>query len=389
MRARPDGIARFTALFGRAPEVAASAPGRVNLIGEHTDYNDGFVLPFAIAQRTAVLLAARTDDTVRLATTRRRSGGPRRPAELSLAGLEPGVPDGWAGYPAGVLWALARAGQRVGGMDLLVAGGVPVGAGLSSSAALETATALAVAARWDLPLTRPALAAVARSAEADYVGVPCGIMDQMAALCCTEGHALLLDTRTLETRSLPLQPAGAGLTLLVIDTAVRHTLGDTAYSQRRATCQAAAAELGVPALRDIDPAELPGALRRLADPVARRRVRHVVSENARVLTAAGLLDSGRLAAIGPELTDSHASLRDDYEVSCAELDTAVDAALAAGALGARMTGGGFGGCAIALVHEQAAAEVAGAVTAAFAAARFAPPRVFRTVPSAGAAAAKL
>src|SRR5262245_41607094 len=235
MVARPDGIAGFRALFGRAPEVIASAPGRVNLIGEHTDYNDGFVLPFAIAQRTTVLLAARTDDTARLATTRAGSGSPRRPVELPLAGLEPGVPNGWAGYPAGVLWALARAGHRVGGVDLLVDGGVPVGAGLSSSAALETAAALAVALRWDLPLTRPELAAIARAAEADYVGVPCGIMDQMAALSCMEGHALLLDTRSLETRSLPLQPAGVGLVLLVIDTAARHSLGDSAYRERRAT----------------------------------------------------------------------------------------------------------------------------------------------------------
>jgi galactokinase len=389
MRAQPAGIAGFTALFGRAPEVVASAPGRVNLIGEHTDYNDGFVLPFAIAQRTSVLLAARDDGTVRLATTRAQSSAPRRPIELPLAMLRPGMPAGWAGYPAGVLWALARAGHRVRGADLLVEGGVPVGAGLSSSAALETATALAVATRWELPLSRPALAEIARSAEADYVGVPCGIMDQMAALSCTEGHVLLLDTRTLEARSLPLRPAGAGLTLLVIDTAVRHSLGDTAYPERRATCQAAAAELGVPALRDIDPAQLPSALHRLTDPVARRRVRHVVGENARVLTVADLLDTGRLAAIGPELTRSHASLRDDYEVSCAELDTAVDAAVAAGALGARMTGGGFGGCAIALVREDAVAEVTGAVVAAFAAARFAQPRVFVTVPSAGAAAVRL
>ena len=389
MVARPDGIAGFRALFGRAPEVIASAPGRVNLIGEHTDYNDGFVLPFAIAQRTTVLLAARTDDTARLATTRAGSGSPRRPVELPLAGLEPGVPNGWAGYPAGVLWALARAGHRVGGVDLLVDGGVPVGAGLSSSAALETAAALAVALRWDLPLNRPELAAIARAAEADYVGVPCGIMDQMAALSCLEGHALLLDTRSLETRSLPLQPAGVGLVLLVIDTAARHSLGDSAYRERRATCEAAAAELGVPALRDIELPDLADAVRRLADPVAGRRVRHVVSENARVIDVAGLLDAGHLAAIGPELTSSHASLRDDYEVSCGELDAAVDAALAAGALGARMTGGGFGGCAIALVPEAAAEAVCGAVTEAFAAARFASPRFFATVPSAGATAAKL
>ena len=389
MRAQPDGIAGFAALFGRAPEVVASAPGRVNLIGEHTDYNDGFVLPFAIAQRTSVLLAARNDDTVRLATTRVRSDDPHRPVELALAGLRPGTPDGWAGYSAGVLWALARAGHVVGGADLLVDGAVPVGAGLSSSAALETATALAVATRWDLPLTRPALAAIARSAEADYVGVPCGIMDQMAALCCTEGQALLLDTRTLETRSLPLQPAADGLSLLVIDTAVRHSLGDTAYPERRATCQAAAAELGVPALRDVDPAELTAALDKLADPVVRRRVRHVVTENARVHRVAELLDTGRLAAIGRELTQSHVSLRDDYEVSCVELDTAVDAALAAGALGARMTGGGFGGCAIALVQEDAVGDVTSAVVAAFATAKFARPRVFGTEPSAGAVANRL
>jgi galactokinase len=280
MRARPDGIAG-TALFGRAPEVIASAPRPGEPDRRAHDYNDGFVLPFAIAQRTSVLLAARDDDTVRLATT--------RPSRCSLpsgraaaVGAAAGHPGRLGRIPSRGLWALAGAGTasaeqtcssmvRCGWRRAVLVG------------CAETATALAVATDGTAAEPASPWALSPAPAEADYAGVPCGIMDQMAALSCTEGHVLLLDTRTLETRSLPLQPAGAGLTLLVIDTTVRHSLGDTAYPERRATCQAAAAELGVPALRDIDPAKLPSALHRLADPVARRRVRHVVSENARVL----------------------------------------------------------------------------------------------------------
>ena len=380
--------AEFAARFGRPPEVAASAPGRVNLIGEHTDYNDGFVLPFAIGQRTSVLVAARGDPTVRLATTR-PDAGEHDTVELTLADLAPGAVTGWAAYPAGVLWALRAAGHRTGGFDLLVDGAVPVGAGLSSSAALETATALALATRWKLDLDRITLAMIARTAETDFVGVPCGIMDQMAALACTAGHALLLDTRTLGTRQLPLDLTGAGLALLVVDTTVRHALGETAYAERLATCRTAAAELGIPALRDLAPSDLPAALELLADPVARRRVRHVVTENARVLDVAQRLDADDLDAIGSTLTASHVSLRHDYEVSCPELDTAVDAALASGALGARMTGGGFGGCAIALVTQNRAAELMAGVNAAFAAAGHRPPRVFPAQPSAGATVQRL
>ncbi|MFD3696212.1 galactokinase [Streptomyces sp. NPDC058646] len=375
----------FRELYGYGPEGVWAAPGRVNLIGEHTDYNDGFALPFALPQRTEVAAARRTDGTLRLHSADVPSG----PVTLDLSALDPAHPpqgaDGWAAYPAGVAWALLDAGLPVSGADLHVRSDVPTGAGLSSSAALEVATTLALTDLYGLPLTRPELAALARRAENAYVGVPCGVMDQMASACATDGHALHLDTRSLDQRHIPFDCAAAGLRLLVIDTRVKHDLADGAYARRRASCHEAAAALGLPALRDLPYDGLEQALARLDDPVRRRRVRHVVTENERVVRIEELLRAGRLRETGPLLSEGHASLRDDYEVSCPELDLAVATADAAGAYGSRMTGGGFGGSALSLIDADAEPEVVRAVTRAFREAGHPPPRITPAAPSGGAA----
>ncbi|MFI5617059.1 galactokinase [Streptomyces sp. NPDC051567] len=374
----------FEKVYGYPPEGVWAAPGRVNLIGEHTDYNDGFVLPFALPQRTEVAAARRADGMLRLHSAYVPSGV----VTLEVTGLDPAHPpqgaDRWTGYPAGMVWALLDAGLPAGGADLHIRSDVPTGAGLSSSAALETATGLALTELYGIPLTRSALAVLARRAENAYVGVPCGIMDQMASACATEGHALHLDTRTLEQRHIPFDCASAGLRLLVVDTRVTHDLADGAYAQRRASCRAAAESLGIPTLRDLPYPELEQALGRLTDPVQRRRVRHVVTENERVARVGELLSAGRLRETGRLLTEGHTSLRDDYEVSCPELDLAVSTADAAGAYGSRMTGGGFGGSALALIDVDAEPEVTRALAEAFRRAGFAPPHVMAAEPSAGA-----
>ena len=371
----------FTALTGRPPEGIWSAPGRVNLIGEHTDYNDGFVLPFALPVRTAVAAARRSDGRLTVRSLQR----PGEVADLPVGALRPGHPGGSAAYVAGVAWALRAAGHSVGGLDLMIDGAVPAGSGLSSSAAIECATALAATALSGIRLPLANLARLAQRAENDFVGVPCGMMDQMASMLARGGHALFLDTRTGAVEHVPLDPAASDHVLLVIDTRVHHELADSAYADRFASCARAARLLGVTALRDVPQAGLPDALASLAAaPVLARRVRHVVTENARVLATVELLRAGRLAEIGPLLTASHASLRDDFEVSAPELDTAVAAALSTGALGARMTGGGFGGSAIALSPAARSAAVARAVTAAAGQAGYPAPAIGPAVPSAGA-----
>jgi galactokinase len=377
----------FREVYGQEPDGVWAAPGRVNLIGEHTDYNDGFVLPLALPHTTRVAAARRDDGVLRLYSTAQGGGAGSAgsgPVELRLDGLRPCAGQGWAGYPAGVAWALREAGLAVGGADLHIDSTVPSGAGLSSSAALEVATALALDDLYGLGLDRARLAGICRRAENGFVGVPCGVMDQMASACCTAGHALYLDTRDLSREQIPLDVAAHGLKLLVVDTRVQHALGDGAYAERRAGCEEGARQLGVPALRDVTVAELPGAEARIADPAVRRLVRHVVTENRRVEETIALLATGDVRAVGPVLTAGHASLRDDFAVSCAELDLVVDTALEAGALGARMTGGGFGGSAIVLLEEEAAAKVGDAVTAAFAAHGHPAPRLFEAVPAAGA-----
>jgi len=377
-----DQVGRVVAAFrertGRDPEGIWAAPGRINLIGEHTDYNDGFVLPAAIDRQ--VVAAAGRRDGGRLRVWSLQEGPP---ADLELAGIGPGRVEGWAAYPAGVAWALGQAGAEVGGADLVVDGDVPGGAGLSSSAALECATVTALADLFGAGLDRVALAGVARRAENEVVGVPSGVMDQMVSMLGRAGHALFLDTRSLDTEQVPLPLAAAGLCLLVLDTRAGHRLVDGAYADRRAACEAAAAALGVPALRDATLEQVEAAAGELGEERF-RRARHVVTENARVLEAVALLRAGELDRLGTLLAASHASLRDDYEVSSPELDTAVEAAVAAGAVGARMTGAGFGGSAIALVGAELAGRVGDRVGDAFAAAGFGPPAVEAVRPSDGA-----
>jgi galactokinase len=355
-----------------------AAPGRVNLIGEHTDYNDGFVLPFALPQRT--LVNASLVDAAQW--TVRSEQAPGEEVSFAEPDLKPGGVSGWAGYVAGVVWALREAGFAVPGARLSITSEVPLGAGLSSSAALECAvlTALVDLGGLDLPVgDRPALA---QRAENDYVGMPCGIMDQSASTLCRAGHALFLDCRSRQTAHIPFDLSAAGLAVLVVDTKAPHRHVSGEYAARRSTCEAAAAALGLPALRDVT--HLPAALARLDDGVMRRRVRHVVTENQRVLSVVDLLRTGRTREIGPVLTESHASMRDDFEITVPEVDTAVETALAAGAYGARMTGGGFGGCVLALVDAPAADRIAGAVAEAFASRGFAAPAPFVATPSAGA-----
>ncbi|MEU9607658.1 galactokinase [Streptomyces sp. NPDC048057] len=361
-----------------------AAPGRVNLIGEHTDYNDGFVLPFALSQQVTAEAARRSDGLLRLRFPAATGGG-EHAVDLRVDALEPGRgPRGWAGYAAGVVWALRDAGHAVGGAEVTFASTVPPGAGLSSSAALEVACALALNDLYGLGVPGDALAVLCRRAENAYTGAPTGIMDQAASACCTPGHALFLDTRDLSRRHVPFDPAAHDLALLVVDTRVQHAHADGEYGRRRAGCEAAARALGVRALRDVPHGELAAALRRLPDAASRGLVRHVVTENERVLRAVELLAAGDLPALGPVLTAGHASLRDDFRVSCPEVDLAVGTALSAGALGARMTGGGFGGSVVALVAQGEEETVGEAVAAAFATASYAPPRWFRAEASAGA-----
>ncbi|QKJ20602.1 galactokinase [Microbacterium hominis] len=381
--------ALFAARFGSAPIGTWSAPGRVNLIGEHTDYNDGFVLPFAIQHRTHVALGTRPDGVIRVVSTFDDDA-----VEVALDALDAVFPDRrdeiveWARYPLGVAWALLSAAgadpASVTGVDLAFASDVPVGAGLSSSAAIEGATAVALADTWGLDLDRVALARAGRRAENEAVGAPTGIMDQMASLLGRADAAIFLDCRSLEATTVDLGFEAAGLELLVMDTGVKHAHSTGGYGERRAACERGAAALGVPALRDVNEADL-DRLAALVDEVTLRRVRHVVTENQRVLDTVRLVGAQGPAAIGDLLVASHASMRDDFEISVPELDTAVEAALAAGAVGARMTGGGFGGAAIALVARERIDAVREAVAAAFAAAGFAAPTQFTVAPSAGAA----
>jgi galactokinase len=370
---------RFEVAFGRRPDGIWAAPGRVNLIGEHVDYNDGLVLPFALTHRTFAAVAAR-DDGVVAARSMQSDGSLSEPVDR----LEPGSMTEWPAYVAGVMWVLREDDHDVRGMDVLLDGRVPVGAGLSSSAALECSVALAAAELSGLDLDAPALAKVAQRAENDFVGVPCGLMDQMASMVCTAGHALQYDVRSEQAEQVPFSPGEAGIGLIVIDTSVKHSVGDGAYADRRSTCEAAAKTLGVASLRDVPENGLHDALAQLTGDAV-PRVRHVVTEIARVGAATDALRGAEWQQLGELMTASHVSLRDDYEVSAVELDTAVDAALHAGALGARMTGAGFGGSAIALVPLDGVDEVSSAVTRAFAAHGFAAPKIFPAEPGAGAA----
>ncbi|MER5276173.1 galactokinase [Streptomyces sp. NPDC002809] len=376
--------ASFTELYGAEPEGVWAAPGRVNLIGEYTDFNDGFVMPLALPHTARAAVARRTDGELRLHST----DVPGGVVQLRVDELVPHEGHGWAAYPAGVVWALREAGHEISGADIQLSSTVPTGAGLSSSAALEVVTGLALNDLFGLGLTPAELAVLAQRAENAFVGVPCGVMDQMASACCTEGHALHLDTRDLTQRQVPFDLAAQGLRLLVVDTRVKHALGDGAYAERRAGCEEGARLLGLRTLRELPYEGLGEALGTLAasgaDESVVRYVRHVVGDNQRVEQVIALLDSGEVRAAGPVLTAGHVSLRDDLRVSCVELDLVVETANAAGALGARMTGGGFGGSAIVLVEESQADTVTKTVQEAFAAAGYAAPGVFPATPSAGA-----
>jgi galactokinase len=374
--AAPRAHAAFAERFGGPPDGVWAAPGRVNVIGEHTDYNDGYVLPVALPHTTRAAVARRTDGRLAFASLQ----GDGAVVELALAELAPGRPDGWAGYPAGVVDGLRE--RLTGGLSVLVDTDVPVGAGLSSSAALTCSVALALHDLVAPELDRDDLVELARRSENDFVGAPTGILDQSASLLCTAGAALFLDTREKRTEQVPLDLAAAGLELLVVDTRTSHTHADGGYGDRRRECEEAAARLGVPALRDVpDVAGLSG----LDDEVLLRRARHIVTENARVLEVVAILrGEGDPRTIGPVLSEGHASLRDDFQISTEELDVCVDAALAAGAHGARMVGGGFGGSAVVLVDRDRAEAVAGAVRHEFGRRGFTAPRTFDVIPSAGA-----
>ncbi len=373
-------VRAFADAYGRQPEVAWSAPGRANLIGEHTDYNDGFVLPFAITQRTAVAAARRDDGVITVG-----SAFAQETVTMRAADIAPGAVDGWAGYPLGVAWALARVRDvpASAGADLFIHSDVPAGAGLSSSAALVVATAGALAALWRLELSTAELAKAGHRAENEIVGAPTGVMDEYASLLGQPDAAVFLDCRSLRARSVPLRLDSAGLALVLTDTGETHAHASGGYAARRASCERGAAQLGVPALRDLTIADLARA-QAVLDAETFRRVRHVVTEDARVEAAVAGLESGDLAAVGRLLTASHYSMRDDYEITTAALDLAVEVALSAGALGARMTGGGFGGSTITLIEAARGPELTTATERAFAAAGFGRPRVSTVVPGPGA-----
>lgn len=373
-------VQEFEDRFGHAPIGVWAAPGRVNVIGEHTDYNDGFVLPFAIDRATSVAASVREDSTVRVSSTFSSSG------EVIVSDLEElsaGDVDGWAAYPVGVLWALRQAGHQIKGMDLLIDSQVPVGAGLSSSAAIECAVAVAANELYELGLSGLELALIGQRAENEMVGAPTGLMDQSASLLGKVGHAVFLDCRSQHAELVPLPLQENGLALLVIDTRVSHSHATGGYAARRRACEIGADVMGVRALRDLSEDDLEEASGLLDDETF-RRVRHVVTENARVQVAVELLRTEGPQAIAPLLDASHVSMRDDFEISCAELDLAVESSRQAGALGSRMTGGGFGGSAIALTRVEDLDRVSSAVKAAFAEAGFTEPAIFAVSPAEGA-----
>lgn len=367
----------FRASFGDDPAGVWSAPGRVNLIGEHTDYTGGFVMPLAIDRRAAVAVRPRADRVVRAVAEGR---GIR---EIPLDGIGLGRPEGWLGYLAGAAHVAEGVIGPGRGWDIALVSDVPVGAGLSSSAAITCATLLALDELAGWGQDRQTLALWAQHVEHRIIGTPCGIMDQTASLLCQAGHLLFLDTRSLEAQQVPWTAAQHGLSLLVTDTRAPHVLADGQYARRRELCEEATALLDVSSLRDATAASLATGMERLSSEQA-ACARHVVSENARVLDVRTLLEVGRIEEIGPLLTASHASLRDDFEVTVPQLDVAVDAALMGGALGARMTGGGFGGCTISLVPSDAVSAVGRRVDEAFAERGWPQPQHLVVEPSRGA-----
>ncbi|MCW2748005.1 MAG: galK [Nocardioidaceae bacterium] len=353
------------------------APGRVNLIGEHLDYNGGPVLPMAINRRTTVKARQRDDDLVRVWTT--HDGNQRAEFRTDVA---PHDVSGWASYAAAMFWALAQDGHQIDGFDLVLDSDVPAGAGLSSSAAIECAIGLAVCDLSGITLDPIDLALLAQRAENDFIGVPSGAMDQLASMCGKAGHAVFIDfgTERPTVREVEATWAQDDLALLVIDTKAHHALADGEYAARRTECEEAAKELGIERLAKAGP----DAVLRLEDETLKKRTRHVITETARTRGAIRALSTRNWTQFGAMLTASHASLRDDFDVSCPELDVAVSASLEAGALGARMTGGGFGGSAIALVARDGIAGLRERVEAQFSAHQWTRPEAWVVEPAAGA-----
>jgi galactokinase len=372
----------FRSAYGRSPDGVWSAPGRVNLIGEHTDYNEGFVLPFAIEQRTWVAVGRRADRIIRVSSAATATTG-----EHSVDGITSASVAGWSAYPFGTVWAVQQVAvedpRAMSGFDAYFSSDVPVGAGLSSSAAMECSLARALSDVWELGLDGDELLRATHLAENRIVGAPTGILDQSASLFCQEGRALFIDCRDLQMEPVPFDLAHAGLELLVVDTLVSHAHAEGGYAARRASCEQAAAVLGVPALRDASVRDLTAAQERM-DGLTYRRARHIITENQRVQEAVALLRSAGPRMIGDLLVESHRSMRDDFEISAPELDAAVEAAMGAGAIGARMTGGGFGGSAIVLLDSHLADAASAAIREAFAERRFAEPAIFPARPSQGA-----
>ena len=366
---------KFLETFGAEPDLVAAAPGRVNLIGEHIDYSEGFVLPFAIKDRTLAAARKRDDSIVRIASVQRRN----KIVTVDIKDVKPGLKGEWERYALGVLWSMGV----TSGVDLMIDGHVSLGAGLSSSAALECSVATAMNHLFDMGFSLEELARLTQRAENQYVGVPCGIMDQSVSLMATNGFALLLDCRDLSTRNIPFDVASHGLELLIIDTQAHHALTDGGYAERRASCESVAAKLSIKSMRELTMEQLDSS-RHLITETEYIRARHAVTEMKRVLDCVEALSVGDFVKVGQLINASHVSLRDDYTVSCPELDTAVDASLAAGAMGSRMVGGGFGGSAIALIQASKTTQTIRAVEKAFADKKFKAPRFFTSLPSQGA-----
>jgi galactokinase len=354
-----------------------AAPGRVNLIGEHTDYNLGFSLPIALPQRTLVTFTADRGDAITVRSDR-ADGSVRIPLDTA-----PGDLDGWAGYVAGVMWALRQAGHPVPGGTMSITSDVPMGSGLSSSAALECAALGAMVSAAGVRIDRTEQAFLARRAENEYVGAPTGLLDQLASLFGEPSTALLIDFRDVRVRPVVFEPDDHGIALLLIDSRERHRHADGDYAARRASCERAAADLAVSSLREVQDRG-PAVLSSVADPVDARRARHVLTENQRVLDFVAALSDSDFAAAGRIFTASHESMRDDFEITTAHIDLIADTAVRAGALGARMTGGGFGGCVIALVPTEVTEAVGAAVRRAVTDAGLAQPVITRTRAAAGA-----
>jgi galactokinase len=369
-----ENIQLFTKTFGYEPAGVWSAPGRANLIGEHTDYNEGFVLPFGIDRRTYASVALRSDRVCRVA-----SDIDGKSYEFELGQKPEGLD--WALYPLGVAWAMSEYADS--GFDCFFTSDVPVGAGLSSSAAIECAVAIALNELWSAGRTRQELALLCQKAENQVVGAPTGIMDQTASMLAQPDSAVLLDCQSLEAKSVPLGLSEKGLLVAVIDTRVAHRHSDGGYRVRRESCERGADLMGVTSLRGLSAEDLPKAAEVLED-VDFRRVRHIVTENDRVLSTVTALANGDLTTFGNLLLASHASMRDDFEISIEELDLAVEVAMETGAVGSRMTGGGFGGAAIAIIKKDLLGQLEENCKAAFKQKGYLEPRVFAVEPSEGA-----